>query len=249
MRTRLLRPLAPPLRALASRLRRAGAVLESEVAAPLRVAPVKDEATREFLLGFESVGATCEFGLVQRRYQAEPLGLFRWNVTPWRALIRAMDRGLEGLGDPVNTVLERSKFGEFLVRDTRFGFGMNTFKRPGEVEESELLRQMCARTVFLRDKFFRDLAEGEKIFVYRLTTIDIPELEAIHDALCRFGPVRMLGVLACDGPGRPDGSILQRRAGLCVGFLRPGQFPTHWDIPFEAWVDLCRDAAARLAPP
>jgi tetratricopeptide (TPR) repeat protein len=38
---------------------------------------VRDPESRSLLLGFESLGENCEFGLVQRRFEAEPLGLSR----------------------------------------------------------------------------------------------------------------------------------------------------------------------------
>ena len=42
------------------------------------------------LLRFESIGSDCEFGAVQRRYGAEPLGLLRWNDVDILSLEQAL---------------------------------------------------------------------------------------------------------------------------------------------------------------
>ena len=59
---------------------------------PVAIERVEDEATRALLLRFESLGADCEFGLVQRRYGAEPLGLLRWNKDTQPLLIDGLKR-------------------------------------------------------------------------------------------------------------------------------------------------------------
>ena len=48
---------------------------------------------------FESVGENCEFGLFQRRCDAEPLGLLRFSSTFMRNLIRGVQSGFAGLGE------------------------------------------------------------------------------------------------------------------------------------------------------
>jgi tetratricopeptide (TPR) repeat protein len=53
-----------------------------------RVAPEAD-----ILLKFESLGENCEFGLVQRHYGAEPLGLLRWMGAEPDQLCLALEAG------------------------------------------------------------------------------------------------------------------------------------------------------------
>ena len=68
-------------------------------------AQTSTDRMRKLILNFESLGGTklgCEFGLFQREYGAEPLGLLRWtDITP-EALARALSDKFEGVGDPEN---------------------------------------------------------------------------------------------------------------------------------------------------
>jgi hypothetical protein len=41
-------------------------------------------ADRDLVLQFESLGDSCELGLVQRMVGVEPLGMFRFAGAPWR---------------------------------------------------------------------------------------------------------------------------------------------------------------------
>ncbi len=54
----------------------------------------------QIAMQFESVGENCEFGLWQRRCDSEPLGLLRFSSTFMRNLIRGIQTGFEGLGEP-----------------------------------------------------------------------------------------------------------------------------------------------------
>jgi tetratricopeptide (TPR) repeat protein len=49
---------------------------------------------------FESLGSDCEFGIVQRLFQADPVGLLRWTTTEPEALVRALDTRFDGVGNP-----------------------------------------------------------------------------------------------------------------------------------------------------
>jgi hypothetical protein len=73
----------------------------------------------QMITAFESLGDNCEFGLVQRRMGAEPLGLLRFSYVELPLLVRGLRCGFEGLGDP-NTV-EVTAEGpdrEFVVRES-----------------------------------------------------------------------------------------------------------------------------------
>jgi hypothetical protein len=101
---------------------------------PIHIPRAENEAIRQLLLRYESVGHDCELGMVQKRYGAEPLGLFRWNSTRFDGLLAALDACLAGIGDPEFTDLWFSDGGEeTYVIDKRWGLHMHTFMRPRDV--------------------------------------------------------------------------------------------------------------------
>ena len=69
---------------------------------------------RDLVLQFESLGDNCEFGLVQRKAGAEPLGLLRFSSAPLPRLVRALRERFDGLTDPANVRLSSAK-GEYPI--------------------------------------------------------------------------------------------------------------------------------------
>jgi hypothetical protein len=71
-------------------------------------------SVRELAFQFESVGENCEFGLVQRGCDAEPLGLLRFSSTFLRPLVGGLDERFESLGDPAD-IEPRLENGEYMI--------------------------------------------------------------------------------------------------------------------------------------
>ena len=215
--------------------------------APVQVdiAVLDDEPMRRLVLGFESIGDSCEMGLVQRRFGAEPLGLLRWNDVGLENLITALGHGFEGMGEPDNTAMVTAANGEMYVEDRRWHLAMHTFLRVGHVDADDVYKKMCRRIVYLRGKLLEDLASAEKIFVYRSPTIDAEGLRRLHRALRAHGPVILLGVQpvltkVTAFPGRPVGEVDRLDEGLYVGFLAHSGTDAlgNWDIAFDTWTTL-----------
>ncbi len=131
---------------------------------------VEDDAMRRLLLGFESLGQDCELGLVQRRFGAEPLGLFRWNFVEPELLCEALASGFDGFGAEANTEMALWKDDEYYLRDRRWGFAFHTWVTRHEVDGDEHFSKMSRRLTYLKDKFLADLASAEKVFVLKTTT-------------------------------------------------------------------------------
>jgi hypothetical protein len=53
----------------------------------------------QLMLRFEALGQNCEFGVVQRHYGAEPLGLLRFSSTPLHLLVAALNNDLAVLAN------------------------------------------------------------------------------------------------------------------------------------------------------
>lgn len=134
------------------------------------------------MMAFESLGNGCEFGSVQRRYGAEPLGLLRWSSILVGPLVAMLDAQCEGIGDPDNTEVVLEPNGdrdEYWISDRRYGMNMHTFIGSDEVSHDKIFVQSCRRLKYLSRKLLDDLHEGNKFFVYRLGHRWITDEEAI----------------------------------------------------------------------
>jgi len=207
--------------------------------------PGSDRArVRDLLMGFESLGENCELGFVQRHFGAEPLGLLRWAGIPYAKLIEALSTGFAGVGDPENTLLSVDPVNrEYATADTRFDMRMHTFIFEKKEEEQAIFEKLCRRLRYLRDKFLDDLASAEKILVFQFSAEPSQaEMLALHAALRRYGQNILLCIRLQDDRRRA-GEVEAIGEGLLVGYLdRPGFDGQRWDISFECWHAICREA-------
>jgi hypothetical protein len=200
---------------------------------------------RDVMLRFESLGSGCEFGLVQRRFGAEPLGLLRWGAIPAPALVAALKARFEGIGNPACVKLfEFGASNEYFYRDEQYAMEMHTFLPANPANYERIFAQQCRRAQFLARKLLEDLEcedEEAKIFVYKRHTGSIADDEAfaLHAALCKYGRNTLLCVRPED-EGHPNGTIIEKRAGLLIGYL-DGLSPTSLEreIKYESWLSLC----------
>ncbi len=207
-------------------------------------------STRDLALAFESLGGSCEFGLVQRRFGAEPLGLFRWTRIYLGHLIELLENDVRVLEDPLQTELVRYE-DEYVIRDRDDQFAMHTFVRVGAVDETTFLNKQFRRLTYLRRKFLEDLKAGEKIFVYKYWDVrpSDEEIFKLHDALCRHAPNALL-ITRPHEPGHPIGSIEILRPGVMVGYLgRCYVEEGLHNVPVEPWRKLCEKALALRRTP
>ena len=215
-----------------------------QMLAPVSVERVEDEEIRALMLRFEGIGTDCEFGTLQRRYGAEPLGLLRWNDVTFATLAAALEARFSGMGEPEATELVAGSIGELYVRDRRWDLGMHTFLFLREVSQETLFPKMCRRVAYLRDKFVADLEAAEKVLVYKSFDLAYVDLARLHDLLRGYGPLRLLHVrLATSAgidpwPAGAAGTVTQIAPDLYVGYVtRMGNL---YDIPADEWVAICR---------
>lgn len=177
-------------------------------------------ADKELALAFEGMGDHCEFGIVQRRLGAEPIGLFRFAAISARTLTGLLNDGLAALGDPAYIELGLTSHDEYLVRDTRGLYHMHCFVQRGSVDEARFLRQQITRLGYLKKKLIEDLETGEKVFVHKSSLAPITDAEAValHDSVLRYGPNSLL-VLRCGADATQAGEVEILRPGLMVGHL------------------------------
>lgn len=204
----------------------------------------------QFMQRFESLGDNCEFGLVQRRCGAEPLGLLRFANLELRQLLQGLESGFAGLGERkgLEFWLSDGARREYVIRDRRYALVFHTFLYEGEITEEELLEKQSRRLEFLVRKLLQDLENGEKIFVCkRNVPLMESEILALHAALNRFGKNTLLWVVPADSD-HAAGGLDQILPGLLRGYVdRFAPYENAHDLLLEPWLSVCVNAVKLIA--
>jgi tetratricopeptide (TPR) repeat protein len=230
---------------------------ESEAAAPATPWASADQSddgmdVRTLSIQFESLGGDivgCEFGLFQRAFGAEPLGLMRWAALDADQLVAYLDGQFEGMGSKESTsVIERDYGGplEYEIKDSRFGMAMRSYVMASEMSRDQMLSQARRRLQFLSRKMRDDLASGAKIFVYRtaLRSLTHEEILGLRTAMRRYGNNWLLYMRYSDAQ-HPGGLVELVDQGLMIGYLdafhaKPDA--THGPQNLGGWIEICRRA-------
>jgi tetratricopeptide (TPR) repeat protein len=210
-------------------------------------------ATRDLLIQFESLGGRglgCEFGMFQREFGAEPLGLLRWADMPYDGIIAALESRFDGVGAPEHTELfvdrEHAR-PEYCTRDKRGFMFMRAFIYEDEMPYDRMWKQALRRLVFLKHKLIADLEAGDKIFVYRLTdrNLEPDELERLHRAVRSYASNTLLYVRYED-TAHPNGTVEFAAPGLMIGYMDRFKMAPDGQLsaspPSASWLEICRNA-------
>lgn len=220
---------------------------------PTRQSDDERSRTRQMLLHFESLGGRglgCEFGIFQRDYGAEPLGLLRWADMPPDKLVEVLRTRFAGVGDPDNTMLfvdrEHGR-PEYCTQDKRGMMFMRAFIYEDDMPYDRMWSQALRRLKFLRGKLIGDLEAGDKVFVYRITARNLTpdEIDGIWHAVRSYGDSTLLYVRYEDEE-HPNGTVEMVKPGLMIGYIdRFKQLP-NGDLtaapPGKSWAEICRKA-------
>jgi hypothetical protein len=195
---------------------------------------------RSLLDDLQNLGSNCEFGLVQRHFGCEALGLFRFSTTPLKGL-RAF---LKAESDPFlpSDALEITTVeAEYKAILKPYGFVFHTDVGAAKLPPDQVHGHELRRLRFLWRKLEEDLKDGNRLFVcktgVKMWKGHLVELAAL---LRRRGPNHLLWVTPEDG-GRTAGTVEVVGPGLMRGFidhLAIGDV----DISFDVWNELCRRA-------
>jgi tetratricopeptide (TPR) repeat protein len=197
----------------------------------------------ELVTAFESLGRNCEFGLVQRHFGAEPLGLLRWSATEPAGLCAMLAERFDGLDDAANLHLTINFMNEYYLSNKKFGMGMHTFINAGKDSETKVFAMLLRRLAFLKRKLLEDLEGSSKIFVYKSDTpVPFAMQMRLVAAVEAYNPNNKLVVVQVGQNGAPA-SCAQIAPGLLLGLqTRPSKNGVQWDIPFEDWENICTAA-------
>jgi tetratricopeptide (TPR) repeat protein len=191
---------------------------------------------KQVALQFEGLGDNCEFGIVQRHFGADPIGLFRFAAISAETMIALLAEKFDRLGDPGFTRLSLTTGNEYLVRDARGLYHLHSFVRKGSINEEKFLHQQVVRLTYLKRKILEDLEDGKKIFVHKSShsRIDDATAIALHDAIGQFGD-NILLIIRLIEDDRAAGTIVELRPGLLVGHVSTMYTGDGYPIDFGSW--------------
>src|SRR4051794_21436227 len=182
------------------------------------VDPVMSNPDVALVNHFESLGRGCEFGFLQRRAGAEPMGLLRFASMPLEGLIHGLQTQFAGIGDADGFALSRND-GEYWIEVSKFALRYHTELYEGEITPEELVQLERRKVKFLAAGLIEGLKSGSKIFVYlRRQPVTDREFDELRAALASNGSATLLWVTASDGTHSAD-SVELLDGGLMVGYL------------------------------
>jgi hypothetical protein len=194
---------------------------------------------QQFLMNFESLGRNCEFGLYQRHFESEPLGLLRWSSVAAKPLIAALRAQFEGFGTPEQSEIVINR-GEYWIKDTKYDITSHTAIREVKADIDYVIRKQFPIIKFLTERLLSNLRACERIFVYQHKHLPPDLMLELSDAISAYGPNLLLCVREADNENAA-GSITLTNPGLMVGYIdregKPG--PSGWDISIEIWTKFC----------
>ena len=206
-----------------------------------------DAAPDDLMREFESLGANCEFGLVQRHFGAEALGLLRWGhvQTGFDGLLHMIASRFEGIGEHVSL---QDFNGEWVSRDDRYAVVFHTQRLVGTVDPDRFLISERNRIQFMADSLLSLMQEAQTMFIYKVERAeDAAHIAALRDTLRTLGPAPLLFVT--EAPDRA-GQIDAAGDGLFTGYI--DRFSPVDDVhsycSFDLWLQLCRTARRMWSP-
>jgi hypothetical protein len=201
---------------------------------------------------FASIGQNCEFGMWQRRCEAEPLGLLRFASARLNNVLKGVRSNFLGIDDPTRLSMNSTgPGGEYMGHHDLYELDYHTFRYEGQFDVEPFARREPARLRFLARDLMDQISCAEKIFVVQrgnpqLTLAEvIPVLRAMRE---RNPGVVMLYVTAL-GPQFPalHGRVERCAPGLFHGYLqRLAPAERAYDCDFEGWLRICSTVAASL---
>ena len=195
----------------------------------------------ELLAGYVGLGMNCEFGLVQRYCGAEPLDLLRFGFVPFDGLIGQIDSRFAVFTDTCNLSVRPDRlWNEFIVKEWTSGITLHTERYVGRCSVHEVIRQEFRRIPRLARKLVQELAAGDRIVVYCMEDLQPGEIDALHGALRRQGPVCLLAVTQASEPC-DVGCVVKLDDGCLLGYLdrvQPMAFARYPSV--DVWLAIVR---------
>ena len=207
--------------------------------------PLSDQELMRF---FASVGDNCEFGLVQRRYNAELMDLFRFAAVPLATLADMLAADFAGVDAPENLEVQLRPTGinrrEFIVWNRIYPrFEFHAWVHEGEQSGARVFVREHRKLSWLVRLMREDLSAGSRILVVkRNDPTGVEDVLPIVRLLRRYGPNWLLWVEQARN-GETPGTVELLEPGFMKAHI--GSFaPYDWadDRNADIWLTICRGA-------
>jgi|GEM_PF-3883143 len=202
---------------------------------------------RDLMLRFASMGDNCEFGIVQRKLDVDPLDLLRFAAVPLRWILFGLDDGYARMDDPnlceLTVDAVSGPVPHWYAYQSFYRIPFATGIAEHQQTHANIHRDIFRRFQFLGKKFIRELGTGKRIFLFRR---DFPiadeELAAVLVRFRRYGSAWLVAVQEADAE-HPSGTIERVLPGVLRVFV-----PAFADarcvvetVDVPLWTRLCRD--------
>ncbi|TWB13043.1 hypothetical protein FBZ89_12110 [Nitrospirillum amazonense] len=205
-----------------------------------------DISLRDLMLRFESLGQNCEFGLVQRRAGADPLGLFRWSSTAISSILRGIKSEFKDIGAADSIVVETAPSREFMVREKTYGLFYHTWIFEGQANAEEIRARETKKLLFLARKFMTDLEDGEKVLLYKHDPrLNDAQLMELKDGIRNVSNNPILVVSIANN--EPPGLVVDVGDNVYLAYMdRFAPSQNAYDFSFNCWVQICLQTVAMI---
>ena len=152
---------------------------------------------------FQSMGQDCEFGLVQRQCEAEPLGLFRWSNIMLHGLIQSLRTEFSELTDEEKLNIYPCSTGEYHGEYKSLNMIYHTLVLADQNPDVDAVRRKESTRLKMMVRLFReDLEDGEKVFVLlrKFAPLDEFEVLPVISLMRRYNPKAALLWVTVAGP-------------------------------------------------
>lgn len=207
-----------------------------------RLVKMPEAAIMEY---FQSLGDNCEFGLVQRHFGAEPLGLFKFaHTTSIDGLIAAFDARFAAFELPENIRVTHFQFPnggtDFISSVSAYHFNSHAAPQPENISEEEVRLKEIKRLNLLARTLMEDAEAAETIFVYKSNEPPVEQkIVELHRALGRYGPNWLFWVTpeTHDWPAGRVGEVAERL--ICGSIDRFAPYERAYEFSLEGWRTIC----------
>jgi len=217
----------------------------AEADLPAAVTEALGVSPAALLRDFESLGENCEFGIAQRKLDAEVLGLFRFGFTPIDSLLRGFADEFKAIASPdsITVVASDGKRPELLLAVDAYKMRWHTFVYADEADAEATRRAQATKLGFVVRKFAESLRASRKMFVIkRERPLTIAEVLPVLREINRTGRNMLLYVVPGAPPER-NGMVEVVGPGLLRGHIAAFA-PTEDVMSVNAtdWLRLCANA-------